>query len=234
MFDPKRFSLLRSETGSRTGGWSWRGRCRTPSPTPATPTPPPASCTTPSCRPTGRPPTDGTPRRRRTPPPAPPPTSIRTACSTAPLRPPSPRSTWTRSAGTPRPTPRTRSTTEVTLWGSVMVVVVVVVQVTDWTVTIYLNVKAFVSLSLKKIKSLFRLYGSSDAFSPSESMCEVECHWMQVLYFILLYNSKCCTTFTYLSFTPLLLYIIYHSINNQTIKYISIYTGYILYTYVRF
>lgn len=51
MFSPVCF---RSETGSRTGGWNWRGRCRTPWLMPARPTWPLRLCIILSCRPTGQ------------------------------------------------------------------------------------------------------------------------------------------------------------------------------------
>lgn len=88
---------FRSETGSRTGGWSWRGRCRTPWLTPVRQTSPLSWCITPSCRPTDRVRTRGTTQQQqqhRTARPLPP-TSIHTACSTAQLCPASPPCPWT-------------------------------------------------------------------------------------------------------------------------------------------
>lgn len=119
--------LSRSETGSRTGEWSWRGRCRMPWLMPARPALPLSSCTTLSCGPTGRGPTPGII-----------PlhqwqhqkcsllllTSIHTACSTAPLCPVSPACPWTLTTSTaaclrescsPPPRLRWRAPTQLTL-----------------------------------------------------------------------------------------------------------------------
>lgn len=80
------YQLFRSETGSRTGGWSWRGRCRTRWLMPVRQTLSLSSCITPSCRPTDRGPTPGSPLRQQSlhlRAQLLPPSSTHTACSTA-------------------------------------------------------------------------------------------------------------------------------------------------------
>lgn len=144
------FLLSRSETGSRTGGWSWRGRCRTPWLTPARPTSPLSWCITPSCRPTGRGPTPGiTQQHRRAR--LQPPTPTHTACCTAPLCPASPLGPWTpftsttacRGSCCPLPQPNSWAPTRPTLsitdtllesarWACAATLISTVIFLSDW------------------------------------------------------------------------------------------------------